>query len=173
MKRRGIVIILIVSVILIAICYLPKFHKPPVEFMSKEFRLLIEITFFVSIITFIISVLILLKKGRINFLYLLFTIVVIGFSIVGIFFSIINSGNTYQDKEIYVNKENGEEIIFQYYGHGGLGSTSRYIKVKNKITDKIRLINYVDFDEIKGEWDIFDLQGNFIKTKNIKTVYNK
>jgi len=173
MKRKGFVIILIISVILIAILYLPKFHKPPFEFMSKELRLIIEITFFISIITFILSLLILSKKGKFNFLYLIFTIVVIGFLIVGIFFSIINSGNTYQDKEIYVNKENGKEIIYQYYGHGGLGNSSRYIRVKKKITDKIRLINYVDFDEIKGEWDIFDLQGNFIKTKNIKTVYNK
>lgn len=165
MKRKRLQILLVISICLIAILFQAKFHKPPIEFQSRIYRLIIEYSFFILIGISIVSGFILIKYKLAKALYSIFGLILIIMVFLGLLFTWINNGETYKDIKYYKTSSCKKLVIKQYYGHGAFGSSERLI-IANPINSKIRWIRYLRKSEKVGNFVEVDKNGNVITDKN-------
>jgi hypothetical protein len=161
-------ICLIISIMFLGLLFQPKFHKPPVEFQSPTHRIIIEACFMLSVASTAIFALISINKKSFKIVPTIIGIAFLAFFLgLGIVFTCINGGNTYQDKKYYVNIITNDTIIYQYYGHGGLGSSSRLVTKKPLYTN-INIIRYAKFTD--GIWKVFDIKGKYLRSDTIQKI---
>ncbi|MFA6261446.1 MAG: hypothetical protein WC760_08260 [Bacteroidia bacterium] len=158
---------LYISLVISGLLFLPKFHRPPLEFQSQVLRISIEVLFFLSIAAAAIFK-IKNNQAKSKLLAIVFgsliLIFIVGF---GLFFTFLNKGNTYQDKEIYINETTGEKLVYQYYGHGGLGGSTRIIR-QDRLTDNINLIEACNLK--RGIWKVLDENENYLRTDTVMDI---
>jgi hypothetical protein len=161
---------LIISILFFVLLFQPKFHKPPVEFQSKTFRVIIEISFLLSVASTAVFTIKLINKRSFKLAPTIIGIVFLVFFLgPGILFTCINGGNTYQDKEYYVNSKTNDTIVYQYYGHGGMGSSSRLV-TKSPLYANINHISYAKLSN--GIWKVFDINGKYLRSDTIQKLSN-
>lgn len=160
-------VILPICIIICALLFQPNFHKPPIEFQSPLLRCCVQFGFGLSLTASVFLLLVMwVRKNKSRKV----AAIIMGsfmtlFSLLEIVFTLLNAGNTYQNREIYVNEKTGEQLVWQYYGHGGLGSSSRMVKQ----TPIYGNIHYIEYGKLtNGIWKVYDVNSTLLRIDTIE-----